>query len=78
MSIEGVAQKSNKSKNGLKIFAKFNYARAITVSLTLMLAAFVIPPLSSSYSSMTNYNSKSTRVIEMEAGHITAFYQNPM
>ncbi|MGN6349644.1 MAG: hypothetical protein ACTHKJ_05460 [Candidatus Nitrosocosmicus sp.] len=65
-------------KMGSRFFAKFNYAIAITVSLTLMLAAFVIPPLSSSYSSMTNYNSTSTRVIEMEAGHITAFYQNPM
>jgi hypothetical protein len=78
MSIERVAQKSNKIKIWTQRFLLTSIIQgAIAVSLTIMLTTFVIPPLISTYSSMTDYNLTRTRVIEMEAGLITAFYQNP-
>jgi type II secretory pathway component PulF len=57
MSKEGVAHKSNNIKKWTQRFLLTSIIQgAIAVSLTIMLAAFVIPPLNSTYSSMTDYN----------------------
>jgi len=57
MSIIGNAQKSNNVKKWTQRFLITSIIQGdIAVSLTIMLAAFVIPPLNSTYSSMTDYN----------------------